>query len=55
VVDPAKALQELGRAQVIVATAASGASMSPLIDGLGLRGRWSRSLRWKKQVRRTSG
>ncbi len=38
-VDPAKALQELGGAQVIVATAASGASMSPLIDGLGLRGR----------------
>ena len=38
-VDPAKALQELGGAQVIVATAASGASMSPLIDGLGVRGR----------------
>ena len=38
-VDPAKALQELGGAQVIVATAASGASMTPLIDGLGLRGR----------------
>jgi propanol-preferring alcohol dehydrogenase len=39
VVDPAKALQELGGAQVIVATAASGASMSPLLDGLTLRGR----------------
>jgi propanol-preferring alcohol dehydrogenase len=38
-VDPAKALQELGGAQVIVATAASGASMSPLIDGLAIRGR----------------
>ncbi|WP_405060522.1 alcohol dehydrogenase [Kribbella sp. NBC_01505] len=39
VVDPGKALQELGGAQVIVATAASGASMTPLVDGLGLRGK----------------
>jgi alcohol dehydrogenase, propanol-preferring len=38
-VDPAKALHELGGARVIVATAASGASMTPLIDGLGLRGK----------------
>jgi alcohol dehydrogenase, propanol-preferring len=38
-VDPAKALQELGGARVIVATAASGASMTPLVDGLGLRGK----------------
>ncbi|WP_328519415.1 alcohol dehydrogenase [Kribbella sp. NBC_00359] len=38
-VDPGKALQELGGARVIVATAASGASMTPLIDGLGLRGK----------------
>jgi propanol-preferring alcohol dehydrogenase len=33
-VDPAKALQELGGAAAIVATAASGASMSPLLAGL---------------------
>jgi propanol-preferring alcohol dehydrogenase len=39
VVDPGKVLQELGGAQVIVATAASGASMTPLVDGLGLRGK----------------
>ena len=38
-VDPGKALQELGGARVIVATAASGASMTPLVDGLGLRGK----------------
>jgi propanol-preferring alcohol dehydrogenase len=38
-VDPAKALQELGRAVAIVATAASGASMSPLLAGLVPRGR----------------
>ena len=38
-VDPAKALQELGGAKVIVATAASGASMSPLVEGLAVRGR----------------
>jgi propanol-preferring alcohol dehydrogenase len=37
--NPADALQELGGAQVIVATAASGASMTPLLDGLALRGR----------------
>jgi propanol-preferring alcohol dehydrogenase len=38
-VDPGRALQELGGARVIVATAASGASMTPLVDGLGIRGR----------------
>jgi propanol-preferring alcohol dehydrogenase len=37
-VDPAEALQELGGAKVIVATAPSGASMTPLIGGLALRG-----------------
>ena len=37
-VDPAKALQELGRAAAIIATAASGASMSPLLTGLLPRG-----------------
>jgi alcohol dehydrogenase, propanol-preferring len=37
-VHPAKALQELGGATAIVATAASGASMSPLIAGLAPRG-----------------
>lgn len=37
-VDPAGALQELGGARVILATASSGASMSPLVGGLGLRG-----------------
>ena len=36
--DPAAALQELGGAAVIVATAASGASMSPLLAGLAPRG-----------------
>lgn len=38
-VDPGKALQALGGATVIVATAASGASMTPLVDGLAVRGR----------------
>ncbi|MEU4195928.1 alcohol dehydrogenase [Kribbella sp. NPDC026611] len=38
-VDPGKALQALGGAGVIVATAASGASMTPLVDGLGIRGK----------------
>jgi propanol-preferring alcohol dehydrogenase len=38
-VDPGQALHELGGARVIVATAASGASMTPLVDGLGLRGK----------------
>ena len=38
-VDPAKALQELGRAAAIIATAASGSSMSPLLAGLLPRGR----------------
>jgi alcohol dehydrogenase, propanol-preferring len=33
-VDPGKALQELGGAVAIIATAASGASMSPLLGGL---------------------
>ena len=37
-VDPAAALQELGGAVAIVATAASGASMSPLLAGLAPRG-----------------
>ncbi|MDT5016343.1 MAG: alcohol dehydrogenase, propanol-preferring, partial [Mycobacterium sp.] len=36
--DPAAALQELGGAAVVVATAASGASMSPLLAGLAPRG-----------------
>jgi alcohol dehydrogenase, propanol-preferring len=36
--DPSAALQELGGAAVIVATAASGASMSPLVAGLAPRG-----------------
>jgi propanol-preferring alcohol dehydrogenase len=36
--DPGAALRELGGAAVIVATAASGASMSPLVSGLGRRG-----------------
>ena len=37
--NPAEALQELGGAVAIVATAASGASMSPLVAGLAPRGR----------------
>jgi alcohol dehydrogenase, propanol-preferring len=37
-IDPANALQELGGAVAIVATAASGASMSPLVAGLTPRG-----------------
>ena len=37
-VDPAEALQELGGAAAIVATAANGASMSPLVAGLAPRG-----------------
>jgi D-arabinose 1-dehydrogenase-like Zn-dependent alcohol dehydrogenase len=37
-VDPGAALQDLGGAAVIVATAASGASMSPLVAGLAPRG-----------------
>jgi alcohol dehydrogenase, propanol-preferring len=37
-VDPGKALQELGGAVAIVATAASGASMSPLLAGLAPNG-----------------
>ena len=37
-VDPGAALQDLGGAAVIVATAASGASMSPLVAGLVPRG-----------------
>jgi D-arabinose 1-dehydrogenase-like Zn-dependent alcohol dehydrogenase len=36
--DPGEALQQLGGAAVIVATAASGASMSPLLAGLAPRG-----------------
>jgi len=36
--DPGAALQELGGAAAIVATASSGASMSPLISGLAPRG-----------------
>ncbi|HEY2503021.1 MAG TPA: alcohol dehydrogenase catalytic domain-containing protein [Mycobacterium sp.] len=38
-VDPAQALQELGGAAAIIATAASGASMSSLVNGLTPRGR----------------
>jgi alcohol dehydrogenase, propanol-preferring len=37
--DPAAALQELGGAAAIVATASNGASMSPLIAGLAPRGK----------------
>ena len=37
--DPGSALQDLGGAAVIVATAASGASMSPLLAGLAPRGK----------------
>ncbi|MER5918179.1 alcohol dehydrogenase [Streptomyces sp. NPDC001982] len=37
--DPAAALRELGGAAVIVATAASGSSMSPLVDGLAPGGK----------------
>jgi alcohol dehydrogenase, propanol-preferring len=37
-VDPGAALQELGGAAAIIATAASGASMSPLLSGLAPRG-----------------
>jgi len=37
--DPAVALQRLGGAAAIIATAASGASMSPLVAGLAPRGR----------------
>jgi alcohol dehydrogenase, propanol-preferring len=37
--NPAEALKELGGAVAIVATAASGASMSPLVAGLAPRGR----------------
>jgi len=37
--DPAAALQALGGASVILATAASGKAMSPLIGGLRARGR----------------
>lgn len=37
--DPAEALQRLGGASAILATAASGASMTPLIRGLAPRGR----------------
>ena len=37
--DPGEALQELGGATAIIATAASGASMSPLIRGLAPNGR----------------
>jgi propanol-preferring alcohol dehydrogenase len=37
--DPGAALQDLGGAAAIVATAASGSSMSPLVPGLAPRGR----------------
>ncbi|GAA3775320.1 alcohol dehydrogenase [Streptomyces chiangmaiensis] len=37
--DPAAALRDLGGAALIVATAASGASMGPLVDGLAPGGR----------------
>jgi D-arabinose 1-dehydrogenase-like Zn-dependent alcohol dehydrogenase len=38
-VDPGAALRDLGGAAAIIATAASGASMSPLVSGLAPRGR----------------
>jgi NADPH:quinone reductase-like Zn-dependent oxidoreductase len=38
-VNPGAALQALGGARVILATAANGASMSALVDGLTVRGR----------------
>jgi propanol-preferring alcohol dehydrogenase len=38
-VDPGEALRALGGASVVLATAASGASMSPLVNGLAPRGR----------------
>jgi D-arabinose 1-dehydrogenase-like Zn-dependent alcohol dehydrogenase len=37
--DPAAALQRLGGARVILATAPDGRSIAPLVDGLGLNGR----------------
>jgi propanol-preferring alcohol dehydrogenase len=37
--DPGEALRRLGRAAAVIATAASGAAMSPLIPGLAPRGR----------------
>lgn len=37
--DPGKALRQLGGAAAVIATAASGPSMSPLIPGLAPRGR----------------
>ena len=49
-VEPAEALQELGGAAAIVATAASGTSMSPLIAGLAPRG-WSSSASPMTQLR----
>lgn len=36
--EPGPALQRLGGAAAIIATASSGASMSPLLSGLGIRG-----------------
>ncbi|MEU6048778.1 zinc-binding dehydrogenase [Streptomyces griseus] len=36
--DPAQALRELGGAKVVLATASSGASMSPLVGGLAVHG-----------------
>ncbi|MEU1892044.1 alcohol dehydrogenase catalytic domain-containing protein [Streptomyces pristinaespiralis] len=36
--DPAQVLQELGGARAVLATASSGASMSPLVGGLAVRG-----------------
>ncbi|WP_370542197.1 zinc-binding dehydrogenase [Amycolatopsis sp. FDAARGOS 1241] len=38
-VDPGQALQKLGGAAAVVATAASGSSMSPLVAGLAPRGK----------------
>ena len=37
--DPGQALTRLGGAAAVIATASSGASMSPLVAGLGIRGR----------------
>lgn len=38
-IDPGAALRDLGGAAAVIATAASGASMSPLVSGLAPRGR----------------
>jgi len=42
--DAAAALQRLGRARAILATATSGAAMGPLVSGLSARGKKLRHL-----------